>query len=113
MTDQELRRLSRQDLVEIIYELQKTEAELKQENEDLRAQLEKRKIILSQSGSIAEAALALNNVFQAAQDAANCYLHSVQKLSQEENAEQAPAKPEHELDMLLREARALLEKNNP
>lgn len=77
MTDQELRRLSRTELVEILYEQQKRNEALAAENERLRAQLEQRELKIADAGSIAEAALQLSGVFEAAQAAADQYLHSI------------------------------------
>ncbi len=77
MTSRELRKMNRADLIEIIYQYQKKEQELLQENAELRQQLEDRQIQMKNAGSIAEAALALNEVFEAAQSAADQYLQSV------------------------------------
>lgn len=75
--EQELRRLSRKDLIDIIYELRKQEEVLRHELELARQELENRDILLEETGSIAEAALKLNGVFEAAQAAADQYLRSV------------------------------------
>ena len=80
MTDKEFRRLRRGDLIEIIYDLQKEQLRLKQENDVLRERLSQRTICLKESGSIAEAALRLNHIFENAQAAADQYLASVKAL---------------------------------
>lgn len=49
MTDKEIRKLKRADLLEILYYLQKEIEELNKENESLKSQLENSKIILSES----------------------------------------------------------------
>ena len=77
MTDREFRRLTREDLLDIIYELQQKTQRLEQENETIRKQLSDRTVKLENAGSIAEAALALNGVFEAAQAAADQYLAQV------------------------------------
>ena len=77
MTDREFRRLTREDLLDIIYELQRRTQQLEQENETIRKQLSDRTVKLENAGSIAEAALALNGVFEAAQAAADQYLAQV------------------------------------
>lgn len=77
MTDKELRKLRRGELLEMLLEQTKENERLKKQIADLEAQLEDRKIILKQSGSIAEAALKLNGVFEAAQKAAEQYLENV------------------------------------
>lgn len=82
MTDRELRRLSRKDLLELLvsqgHELEALQTELKQ----LRAELENRQLYLKRAGSIAEAALQLNGVFEAAQDAAQQYLENIRQRSE-------------------------------
>ena len=71
MAERELRRMSRAELVEIIYALKQSEDQLKAENAALKAQLEDRTIRLEKAGSIAQAAMELNHVFEAAQAAAD------------------------------------------
>ena len=51
--------------------------ELEKENEELKAALEDRRILIEQSGSLAEASLKLNKVFEAAQAAADQYLENI------------------------------------
>lgn len=77
MTDQKLRRLSRSELIDILYEQQKRLEESEKTCRELREQLEEKELLLSESGSIAEAALKINGVFEAAQAAADQYLLSV------------------------------------
>lgn len=85
ITERELRKLSRADLLELLL------AESR-ENEQLRAQLQEanqklasREIELQNAGSIAEAALRLNGVFEAAERAAQQYVENVRRLSEEQN----------------------------
>ena len=77
MDDKEFRKLKREDLIEIIYQYQRREQRMQQELESLRTQLEDRNIRVQKAGSIAEAALALNGVFEAAQKAADQYLLTI------------------------------------
>ncbi len=77
-SDKELRHLKRSELIEIIYKMKQNEEILKQELDEANKKLEEREIILEKSGSIAEAALALNGIFEVAQQAADDYVHSVQ-----------------------------------
>ncbi len=86
MAHKELRRMNRTELIEIIYALQQNEDLLRQENESLRRQLEDRQIRMEKAGSIAEAALSLQHLFETAQAAADQYLLSI-KAQQEENSE--------------------------
>ena len=77
MTDQEFKRLNRSELIEVIYQFQVKVDELTQENKNLTAALEDKRLHIEQSGNIAEAALELNNVFQSAQSAAEQYLEEI------------------------------------
>ena len=92
MDDKEFRKLRREDLIEIIYQYQRREQRLTQENEMLRSQIQDRNIRIRNAGSIAEAALALNGVFEAAQKAADQYLNSLKNMS--ENPGVIPERPE-------------------
>ena len=77
MTDKELRKLTRAELLELLLiqtrEIDRLNARLQQ----LEEENQQRKIQLSQAGNIAEAALQLNRVFEAAQAAADQYLESI------------------------------------
>lgn len=83
MDDKELRRLKRRELLEILVELAEENESLNQENEALRNKLNDRNICLNEAGSIAEAAININKVFEAAQSAADQYLENIKKLSLE------------------------------
>ena len=78
MTDKEFKRLSRSQLIEIIYQLQLKQEELTADNEKLSKALEDKRIRLNKVGNIAEASLEIHNVMQAAQDAAAHYLEEIQ-----------------------------------
>ena len=94
MTDQELRRLSRADLIDIIYTLQQQKEQAEQQLAQAQAQLQDRQLRLANASSIAEAALSLNGVFDAAQ-AADQYLQAVRASAAETQAqkEQINQKP--------------------
>ena len=70
MKQKELRKLRRTELLELMLQMQ-------EENQELNQMLLDRRITLEQTGSIAEAALKLNKVFEAAQQAAEDYLNSI------------------------------------
>ena len=78
MTDKEFKRLSRFQLIDIIYQLQLKQEELIADNEALTKALDDKRIQVSKAGNIAEAALEIHNVMQAAQDAASHYLEEMQ-----------------------------------
>lgn len=77
MTDKELKKFSRAELLEILLEQSKEMEKLKSELAEVREQLNSREIKLGKAGSIAEAALGLNNIFEAAQAAADQYLDNI------------------------------------
>ena len=83
MTPKELKRLSRRDLLEMLLELSKENEQLQAENEILKNRLESRRIEIENCGSIAQAALRLNGVFEAAQQACRQYIENIRLRSQE------------------------------
>lgn len=78
--EKDLRHIKRSELLEIIYRYQQNEKTLREENEALKAALADRSIKISNAGSLAQAALMLNGVFEAAQAAADQYLEQVREL---------------------------------
>ncbi len=82
MTDAELKKLKRNELLQMLIEQSKTVEALKAELEKKNKLLEERSIAINEAGSIADAALKLNGVFEAAQAAAEQYLESVKEQCQ-------------------------------
>lgn len=114
MTDREFKKLSRGDLVNIIYEMQKNEQALNEELDQAKSALTDKTMKISQAGSIAEAVLGLNEIFERAQSAADSYLEQIQDNSQKQeslvaNAEREAAQirgsAEGEAAVLLENAR--------
>lgn len=83
MNEKEFRHLSRKELVDIIYELEKRIEKKDAEIEDLHKQLDDRRILLNRSGNIAEASLALNHVFEDAQKAADQYVSEIRRIKED------------------------------
>ena len=77
MTDKELRKLTRAELLELLLIQTREIDSLNAQVGELQSQLQQRQIALAQAGNIAEAALQLNHVFEAAQAAADEYLQNV------------------------------------
>ena len=77
MISKELKKLSRRELVDIIYQLKKNEQQLQEKITDLEEQLQDKRIRISVAGSIAEAAIDISSVFTAAQSAADLYLMEI------------------------------------
>lgn len=86
MTDKELRRLSRSELLEMLIAQTEENSQLKIRLEQAEAQLRDRRIEIDKAGSLAEAALSLNGVFQAAEAAAQQYLENIQRISSQQDA---------------------------
>lgn len=83
MVSKELKRLSRRELVDVIYQLKKNEQQLQERIAELEAELQEKRIRISVAGSIAEAAVDISNVFSAAQMAADLYLHEISSMKEE------------------------------
>ena len=82
MTDNELRKLKRTDLLELLLAQEKENEDLRRQLQEAQDRLEERKLALEEAGSIAEASLRLSGVFEAAQTAADQYLENVRRLSE-------------------------------
>ncbi len=108
MTDKELRKLSRAELIDILFELQTQNENLTAENRELAAQLESRQLQITEAGSIAEAALRLNGVFEAAQAAADQYVRCTKDSLA--IAERTLAAAKRQADTLVQEATAQAQK---
>ena len=82
MTEKELKRLSRSDLLEMLID---QSVELKKAQKSLRSaesELSSRRIAIDEAGSIAEASLRVNGVFEAAQAACEQYMENIRTLSE-------------------------------
>lgn len=86
MTDKELRRLSRSELLEMLIAQAAENDKLKTKLEQAEAQLRNRRIAIDKAGSLAEAALSLNGVFQAAEAAAQQYLENIERINSQQDA---------------------------
>lgn len=86
MTDKELRKLNRAELLEMLIEQIEENEKLRSQLDESYEKLSDRNIMIENSGSIAEAALRLNGVFEAAEKAAEQYLENIKRKnsSQEE-----------------------------
>ena len=80
MTDKELRRLSRRELLQMLLEQTSEVERLQAELDKTCAELNDRAIMLESCGNIAEASLKINRVFEAAQQAAEQYLANVRRI---------------------------------
>ena len=86
MTDKELRRLHRSELLEMLISLTEENRRLNDLLEQTRSQLRDRQITIENAGSLAEAALSLSGIFQTADAAAQQYLENIERISGQQDA---------------------------
>lgn len=86
MQEKQLHKLGKTDLLTLIYKQEKEIQRLTKEVEELKQQLDDRTIQIKEAGSIAEASLKINKIFEVAQQAADEYLRSIKEVN----------KPSHE-----------------
>jgi hypothetical protein len=105
MTDKELRKLKRADLLELLIDQDKQMEALKAKLAEAESSLAERSIMIEKAGSIAEASVALNGVFAAAQSAAVQYLENIkeQKKQQEEKCAQMEEESRRQAEELMKE----------
>lgn len=81
MKQPDLRNLSRGELLEIMIQQSEELEALRKENEEYRQRLQENTIVLDEAGSIAEAALKVSGIFDAAHQASAQYLKSIEVLA--------------------------------
>lgn len=101
MISKELKRLSRRELVDIIYQLKKNEQDMQEEIESLKTELQDKRIRISTAGSIADAAMSVTNVFSTAQMTADIYLREISCMR--EDADRECAKKIEEAEKRVRD----------
>ncbi len=87
MNGKELKRLSRRELVDIIYQLKKNEEEMQAEIDDLKGQLEEKRLNISEAGNIANAAVDITRLFSTAQNTADIYLREIESMKEDTEKE--------------------------
>lgn len=86
MTDRDLRKLSRRDLLELLVQQEQQKEILEARVAHLEERLNNRSIEIDNAGSIAEAALILNGVFENAEKAAAQYLENIKHCSEQQES---------------------------
>lgn len=86
MTDNELKSLKRAELLEMLIAQMEENEKLKESLDNAEKALADRQILINKAGSIADASLQLNGVFDAAQAAAAQYLENIQRLNADQEA---------------------------
>lgn len=79
MTEKELKKLNRYQLLELLVMQTERADELQQKVDELEKQLEEHEFNMSKLGSIAEASVQVSGVMEAAQKAADMYLESAKQ----------------------------------
>lgn len=108
MTDRELKKLSRADLLELLLNQIKENEELQKKIDELQEQLDSRLIMIDNAGSIAEAALEINNMFMTAQKTYEQYMTNMQFLNDRQSLmrEQMEQETKARCEQMLAEAKA-------
>lgn len=84
MTEKDLRRLNRAELLEMLVDQSRELQDLREKLAEAETALENREISITEAGSIAEASLILNGVFDAAQHACDQYIENIRQLSEKQ-----------------------------
>ena len=101
MISNDLKKLNRRELVDIIYQMKKNEQLMQDEITSLQRELQEKRIRLADVGSIADAAVSITDVFAAAQNAADLYLHEISCMK---------AETEKECSQMVEEAQKAVDK---
>lgn len=107
MTEKELKRLSRAELLELLL-LQTRETERAQARaKQLEETLSKRQLKIREAGDLAHAVLAVNGVMENAQRAAKQYLENIEQMQSEtkERCAEIIEKARQEAERIIREAK--------
>ena len=109
MTDRQLRKATRTDLLKLLLEQRKENESLRQENSQIQQQLQQRQITINQSGTLAEAALKLSGIFDAAESACQYYTENIRSLSgrQEEICRTMEQETREKCDKMLEQAKQM------
>ncbi len=108
MTSRDMKHMSRRELLELLVAQMAENETLKKDLAQAQAALEDRRIAVENAGSLAEAAVRLSGVFEAAQDAARRYLENLQLRGGEEarTAGEIEAEARERAEAILADARA-------
>ena len=109
MTDRQLRKQSRLSLLNMLLEQKKENEALLLQLQEAQQQLENRQIHIDQCGTLAEAALKLSGIFEAAETACRNYTENIRNLSgrQEEICRKMEQETREKCDKMLSTARQM------
>ena len=83
MTDKELKKLSRSELLDMLIYQAEENKKLREELESARLDLLKREIAIEKAGSLAEASMSMSGLFDSADRAAKIYLENIEQRKRE------------------------------
>lgn len=86
MTDRELRKLSRRDLLKVMVDQEKQNDKLRERVSKLETLMKERTVMVENAGTLAEAAMLLSGVFERADKAAEQYLESLKMSCEQQQA---------------------------
>ena len=84
MTDKELRKLSRAELLQMLITQIEENKKMQDRLSEVESKLQDRQICIDNVGSLAEASMSLNGVFQAAEAAAQQYLENIRSMNSQQ-----------------------------
>ena len=85
MTEKELKKLSRVDLLELLIIQVKENERLKELLDKANEELLSKKLIVDNAGSLAEAAMQISGIMESAQKAAGIYLDNIEDVSKRQS----------------------------
>lgn len=86
MADKELKRLRRDELLELLIAQAEENEKLYAKLEEAQSALESKKLALDNAGTLADAAISVNGIFNQADAAATQYLENIQAMQKEQEA---------------------------
>lgn len=109
MTDRQLRKASRSDLLKLLLEEKKINEALHEQIQQMQLRLDNRQLYMNQAGSLAEAALKLSGIFDAAESACQYYTENIRALSgrQEEICRKMEQETREKCDRMLDQAKQM------
>ena len=109
MTDRQLRKASRPELLKMLQQCRQENDDLRQQLEQSQSQLQSRQLVVDQSGTLADAALRLSGIFEAAESACQYYTENIRTLSgrQEEICRKMEQESREKCDRMLEQAKQM------
>lgn len=105
MDNKELRKFGKKELLEILLSQAKRIEELEEDLSKTKKKLDSKKITIEDSGSLAEASLKLNNIFEVAESSAEQYLFNVK-----EKCKKLESDTKKEINKMLKDTEEICEK---